>query len=214
MMNSLKEPSNKNGLEAVKLAMGASTIIYISVALLGLFFFGSTVDQNVLINVSLEGNNWESVFLRVTFLVILGCHIPFIFFTGKESMLIIIDELEKKSVSIALQEKLQEIRRKSVIPEAKVLADEILVTESEVDINDQLKTEMKRASSMAYKEMDYWKYFTGTTLLYLAEIIIALSTDDIGLLFEFLSAISISCIAFLFPGLMFLIADKKFATTF
>lgn len=44
MQNSLKEPTNKNSLDAVKLAMGATTVVYISIALLGLFFFGSVVD--------------------------------------------------------------------------------------------------------------------------------------------------------------------------
>ena len=65
---------------------------------------------------------------------------------------------------------------------------------------------------MAYKEMNYCIYLTVTLMLFWSEVIAALIVSDIGIIFEFVSAFSISAIAFVFPGYFYLSAELKFAT--
>lgn len=49
---------------------------------------------------------WESYITQISFIILLSCHIPFIFFAGKEGLLITLDELDRKSISNALFHKL------------------------------------------------------------------------------------------------------------
>jgi len=77
-------------------------VVYSLFSVVCLLMFGSALSQDVLDNVDKERGNWETYFLRFVFLIVLVCHIPFVFFTGKEALLMIIDEVDRKSISKAL----------------------------------------------------------------------------------------------------------------
>jgi len=48
----------------------------------------------------------ENYVMQFFFLIILACHIPYLFFSGKEAILIVIDEIMRRSISLVLSKKL------------------------------------------------------------------------------------------------------------
>jgi len=59
-------------------------IIYMIIALLGLFYFQKDIKINIIENIGIIGiERWESVTLRVIFLVVITCYVPFMFYIGK-----------------------------------------------------------------------------------------------------------------------------------
>ena len=84
--------------------------IYTLVSICGLISFGKAINDSILVNVGrkyTEHVYWESYMMQVLFLIILACHIPYLYFSGKESLLIIVDELMRRSTSFALAQKLK-----------------------------------------------------------------------------------------------------------
>lgn len=102
----------QQGFGLATLMVGA---LYVLLAFITVFMFGSTVDASMLTDVGQECHTgdgtcpWESICLRIMFLVVLACHIPFIFFSGKEGLLIIIDEVDRRSISEALERKMERL---------------------------------------------------------------------------------------------------------
>ena len=67
---------------------------------------------------------------------------------------------------------------------------------------------------MAYKEMANSTYLAVSIILFLLEVLGAALIDDIGLIFEFVSAVSISCLSFIFPGALYILSERKYASSF
>ena len=82
-------------MKSIHLAMTATTIIYICISILGIVSFGHLIKEDVLKNIGEEGGKWEQYVLQIMYAFILATHIPFIFFPGKESFLIIVDEIQR-----------------------------------------------------------------------------------------------------------------------
>lgn len=80
--------------------------IYVLLGIISVYLFGSTIDESVLVNVD-EETSPSSYVIRFSFLLVLACHIPYIFYSGKESLCIIVDELKRNSTSLALSKKLE-----------------------------------------------------------------------------------------------------------
>jgi len=209
MVNSLQDPSRAGAMAAVNWAIGLTNIIYISIAFLGVFFFGSAIEESILNNISLHGEDWESYVLRIIFLLVLACHIPFIFFSGKESVLIIIDEFNRQSISKALMQKVGEMDPDSETQVFLEPGNEQQKPDEEEEVEPEERTSTSGRAPMAYKEMPYHIYCIATTSLYVLEIIGAILVTDIGLIFEFVSAIAMSTLCFILPGVLFLIAERK-----
>ena len=85
--------------------------IYLLVSVSTIFMYGSNIQDNVLQNIgksypAVANVFWESFVMEILFLTILGCHIPYIYFSGKEALLIVVDEIMRRSISLVLTKKL------------------------------------------------------------------------------------------------------------
>jgi hypothetical protein len=107
-------------VSATNKAIGVSMIFiwsfYVIVGFVGIYSFGIKLDTNMLVNIGVDytDNVYPEAFvMQALFIIILSCHIPFVFFAGKESLLIIIDELMRSSLSYALEKKMLELKQNS-----------------------------------------------------------------------------------------------------
>jgi amino acid permease len=110
--DALKDQSIAGYKAASTLGLLFSIVVYFLVAMIGVALFGSALSSSVLFNFGEVSNSngnpfWESTIIQISFMIVLLCHIPFIFYGGKEGLCIIVDEAQRKSISNVLWHKLQ-----------------------------------------------------------------------------------------------------------
>jgi len=112
--SSLKNKNNEEYAKVSWYGLLVTFVIYIVVAIISILMFGTEIMSSVLDNIGLEyinntstGNKFvEAYIVQISFMIVIACHIPFIFFSGKEGLCILIDELDRKSISNTLWHKL------------------------------------------------------------------------------------------------------------
>jgi amino acid permease len=117
IFSSLKNKTNEEYRKVGWYGLLTTFCIYIAVAVISILMFGKYIESSVLDNIGLEYVNnieegatnkfFEAYVVQISFMIVIACHIPFIFFSGKEGLCILIDELDRKSISNALWHKLQ-----------------------------------------------------------------------------------------------------------
>ena len=83
---------------ATKFALLFSITTYIAFALLAKASFGENLHPSIFENLKTE-DSLISKQIRVLFLLIFLCNMPFIFFPGRDGILVILDEVKNKAMS-------------------------------------------------------------------------------------------------------------------
>ena len=94
----MKEKTMKNGLKAGIISLLIMFFIYQASSLLSYGLYGHNIEPNMLVGL-LSSKGVLPIIMLIIFLFIAVMHIPIIFFIGKESVLIIFDEVTRRSYS-------------------------------------------------------------------------------------------------------------------
>ena len=78
-----------------------------SVSVLGVYIFGSKLDKSLIDSFDAEGHEVSSYLCRLTYMIMVIGHLPFIFFAGKESVLIIFEEYKYRSLTLTIDRSLR-----------------------------------------------------------------------------------------------------------
>ena len=120
LFSSLKTKTNEFCQKTVSVAILTTLAIYAGISIVCSFLFGKQIiraGSNVILNINneyvLDDQRWEAFLLRVLFMIVLACHVPFIFFSAKEAMLIMTDEYSRRSISTELDHRVKALKLQS-----------------------------------------------------------------------------------------------------
>lgn len=211
--------------------------LYVVTALVGIYSYGRALDTNMLTDI---GEKYgakvypEAYVMQAFFLVILSCHIPFCFFAGKESVLIIIDEQMRRSLSYALSRKLMEKNKQSGVafvsdntadntlhvPGMEVLDQKLQESLHHDKVPASIRESMQvspntttaEMTQLAYKTMNPVIYYSVNVLIYAAQAYLGIALGDIGLVFGFIGTFAGVGLCYFVPSIFFIRGYNNFAT--
>ena len=85
-------------MNAISLAMFLTLSIYLTTGFLALNVFGPNISNNILFNFN-KIDGFLPMLLQLIFLIVIICHVPYMFLVGKEAVCIVGDEILNKTMS-------------------------------------------------------------------------------------------------------------------
>jgi amino acid permease len=169
-VKSMRRPAER--YKAITLGLVMVITIYTTLSILSLLLFGSTVRPDVMQNVSLMADSLESSVLRIAFTLVIMCHVPFAFFSCKDAFLLILDEMDRRSISRELG---------------------LRITGGVKEYQGEMRPVL---------------YYSGTVLIYLFSVLLAVAIRDVGVVFSIGAAIAGSSAQFIWPGYFYLKSEN------
>ena len=214
---------------------------YLATAVCGLLIFGAATTPDLLENVATK-NGQVSLIIRLAYIVVLLFHIPYVFFAVKEYSLVMYDELQNRCLSIHLEEKLidfyksQEEVKKQKRREKEAAAmhleengfelvksletDKMIERDDEVTDDDSdresIKSQMTATSvksALTYKQLSDRVFFWVTVSLHSTILLLSILISDLTVVFDFTGGICATLMMFVFPGVGYLVALRRYGTS-
>lgn len=167
--------SKEKMLKTISLAMLFTMATYLVVGVAAIALFGPDLSSNIMLDIQHIGP--ISFTMRVIFLVVIICHIPFTFLCTKEAACITADELVNQTISKHLTAHSKDGDCQSI--EASII-----------------------------QNMDGRVYYGVTVAAFVICVAFAVSVDNLLTLFDYLSALTVSVVQFLIPGLAYAILAR------
>jgi amino acid permease len=187
IFESLHVKTTHNALKSTGIGILIACALYISLGILSLYVFGSGVASSVLSNLD-DQTTIASYVIRATFMLVIACHIPYNFISGKESLLIMVEEIRRRSMSEAIDSTLN------------------------MAVMCEMQGKEYQASNLAsFLQIETWLYVVLSMGLYCATLAAACVIKDISIIFGFVGAFAQSAIEFTMPGMFYLITDTKYS---
>ena len=229
---SLKNKTNKNGQLADMFSRFFVFIIYNTVPLMAYGLYGGDLEKDLLKSVSNEDGTLP-IILESIFLLIPMMAIPIIFFLGKEAVLIIFDEITRKSYSKqnkAIQDHKNKTKTREVIevelseqvpnssgspPESN---DEEFKMEPIIEQNmdggaahpQHVEHEpVKMANPKEYLHMKPLYYYIITIVLYVIVITLSITVEDVTIFFGLIGSTTGVFVVLVGPGSFYIIGVHK-----
>jgi amino acid permease len=181
----LKNKTDANGIKSVVASLLFVMIVYVIVSVVALLKFGTGLEDNMLKNVS-SMNGWIPIVISFVFLIIVAMHIPIVLFVGKESLLIMLDELMRKTYS----------------------TDARPTIDTAYGLRDSIGAAKNAAVSegKAYLTMHPVIFYGFSIMVYCLVVTAACLLNDITLVFGIIGSISGSYIIFIAPAQFYLMS--------
>lgn len=188
----MKAQTYSNVMSAVFLALCFCFSAYLILSLLAQNLFGDKIEVSLFDNMK-DDHGILSVGVRILFLVIFLCNIPYLFFPGKMSVLNALQEYRFRVFSKVLEANIQHKEK------ALVKAADDFNNASGLDVSEEMEKEVD-----VINDCDNKTYY-GVCFCFLGAVVAAaLCLDDLSLIFGMIAAFSESMLNFVLPGLFFL----------
>ena len=181
-VNTSKKKNTRNGLKVAIYTFSACFLIYFSIAIVSIFLYSADLNENILDNVQ-NHTGILSIMVLLMFLITSAIHIPFVFFIGKDNMLVIFDELMRGTYSAKNE------RRMSL---------------KENNINDLVTTSSFSEIENSYLSMNPLYYYIITITLYVIVIVLSLTMRRLMLILNIIGANASTFSIYLFPAAFYL----------